>query len=156
MQKWQQKLAVSSCNAVHNGTNKNGNPFTIYEVEAVGENGQGVDQKLRSFDDLTSFVGQLVEYDIESYESTKHGVSYTLKPPEALRAKSGQGGLAASLDALRARVDAIEARLGQAPAAAGFTPTSQPAPAVGGFGPPAGPAAPAGFGGLPDTDDIPF
>ncbi len=64
-------LDITSVTAGYSGTNKNGNDFTIYDIEA-----NGVSVALRSFDKLP--IGRN-EYEVETY--TNNGkTSYTLKP----------------------------------------------------------------------------
>lgn len=106
------KLTVTSCTKIHSGNDKNGKPYTIYEVFAVDDAGIPVEAKLRAFADLA--LNELVEYEVNEHKSDKHGVSYTLSVPgkgSSSGGGGGGGGLAGSVDALRERVEKLEARL---------------------------------------------
>lgn len=59
--------------------NRQGREQTLYEIEAVNENGEPIVEPLRSFTELP--LGKAVEYDVERYEHQRHGVSWTLKKP---------------------------------------------------------------------------
>lgn len=101
------KLTVTSCEVTHQGTNKKGEPYTIYEVHAVGEDGLPVEESLRSFAELP--IGELKTYTIQPYDHERYGRSYTLSLPKAgsrLGPKVDQ--LRKELDELTKRVDALE------------------------------------------------
>lgn len=103
------KLSVTSCEVTHSGTNKKGEPYSIYEVHAVGEDGQPVDEPLKSFAELP--IGELREYRIETYDHPRYGRSYTLSLPKAgarLGPKVDQ--LREDVDDLMRRVKALEDR----------------------------------------------
>lgn len=148
-------LTVTSCKVLTSFKNAKGDDATLYEVEAVGEDGRKVDEKLRSFVELK--LDELIEYEVSRYDHEKYGLSYTLKPP------SKKSGLAASVDALRERVDKLERQnvwlyqqitKDQPP-----EPSSQPSTARSQSEPTQPPeeAAPAGAGDPPaGDDDIPF
>lgn len=150
------KITVTSRTAVKTGES-NGREWTLWEVEAVDANGDGIDHKLKTFDDLP--VGKEVEVEAERQEHEKYGVSFMLKKKT--------GGLKGSVDELRARVERLEA---QVAALGGARAPSSPAAAA---GPPetaagsSGPQSAASGGDVGDAggaggvshnpdDDIPF
>lgn len=60
--------------------NKRGDGMsTLYDVKAVDEAGNVVEEPLRSFAECP--IGKAVEYEVERHEDERHGVSWTLKPP---------------------------------------------------------------------------
>lgn len=142
------KLTVTSTKVITSGSSGKG-PWTLYEVNAVGEDGQPVTEKLRAFAELP--VGDLKEYEVEKVVHEKYGVSYTLS-------LGGGGGkhLGPKVDEVRDRVESLEQTVqwldgrlralegDAAPKAQVQSPPSEP-PA------PAAPAAPATA-----DDDIPF
>jgi hypothetical protein len=77
------RLQVVGCEVRYQGSNDKG-PYTIYEIAALDQNGEPVEQDLRSFDELP-VDGELHEFEVTPYNHPKHGRSYTLKLP-------GQGG----------------------------------------------------------------
>lgn len=109
--KFKTKLTVTSKEVAHNGTSDSGKDWTIWEVFANDEAGQPVTEKLRSFEDLPE--NQLIEVHAEEYNDDRRGTTYTL----STRAPRGQkntnssrgqsGGLAKSVDELRARVEQL-------------------------------------------------
>lgn len=72
---------VTKCNAVHQGTNRLGDAFTIYAIEGLDENDLPIERKLNSFADLP--LGRAV-YDVSRFEKKRDDgttdVSFTLKP----------------------------------------------------------------------------
>jgi hypothetical protein len=126
------KLTVVGLRDVYHGTNKKGNAYTIYEVDALGEDGQPIDLPLRTFEKLPE--GKLIEVEVEPYDGGKER-TYTLK------AKGGSSGsrLGPKLDELRERVDGHDeslralhdrvAALESNASSGGQSPPSPPAPA---------------------------
>lgn len=93
-------LNITEVVAGYSGTNANGNAFTIYDIQALDEQGNVVQAQLRSFDDLP--LGQM-EYDLEKYK--KNGkVSWTIKAPKGMRT----GVSLADHNALAQRVTVLE------------------------------------------------
>lgn len=112
---FQTKLTVTSKEVAHQGTSKKGNPFTIWEVFAVDEAGQPVEHKLRTFEDLPE--GELLSVKAEEYVDDRRGTTYTLstgRPRNTNPSRGSEGGLAQSVDELRARVDLLERQLATA------------------------------------------
>lgn len=99
------RINVTKVTPGYSGTNKNGNAFTIYDVEA-----SGVTHKLRSFDNLP--LGDN-EYEVEPY--SKDGqTTYTLKPHgwKAPRDPNQGGGVTdGDLQEIKNRLGRIEARV---------------------------------------------
>lgn len=145
------KLTITSCEAVHTGNNRNGNPYTIYEVMAMDEAGAPVTENLRAFDDLP--LNELLDCEVERYESDAHGVTFTIYPKAKVARKAGgapKGGLGKSVDELRERVNKLEAAHEELRSfiASGLNPDSKPEDVPGGA--PTAPSAaladaPAGF-----------
>lgn len=73
----------------------------MYEVYAVTEEGEPVQEDLRSFQELD--LNKLVEYEITPYHDPERGTSYTLKRQPKNTARR--------VDALEERVDELERRL---------------------------------------------
>jgi hypothetical protein len=71
------RLTITGCRSVYQGTNRKGDPYTIYEIGATDEAGQIIQQTLKSFDELA--IGLSAEFEIDPYDGGQHGWSYTLK-----------------------------------------------------------------------------
>lgn len=69
------RLRVTSCTQVYQGKNSRGDEYTIYEIEAVKGDGEAVQEKLRSFENLPL---EILDLTVVPYRSAKHGLSYTL------------------------------------------------------------------------------
>lgn len=101
-------LKIVSCRQVYSGKNQLGHEYTIYEVEAAGQDGRLINEKLRAFRALP--IGQVVEVTIEPFHSEQHGKSFTLHPKQS----TSPGGAAQLNEAkellgkLEARVSALE------------------------------------------------
>lgn len=72
------RLTVIRCEPVHSGTSRSGNPYTIYEVEALDDAGMLMEDRMRSFDALV--LNELIEYEVEEYRSDRQGDTLTIKP----------------------------------------------------------------------------
>jgi hypothetical protein len=95
------KLTVTSCEVKATGkSKKTGNDWTLYSVAAMTEAGEPVEAELKSFSNLTAFIGKLEEYELEKQEDPKYGTSFLLKMK--------RGNLAPRLDMLEARVAELE------------------------------------------------
>jgi len=80
MQEGKVILTVTRQRAISTFEKKKGTgQTTLYEVEAVDENGEVVEDALRSFAELP--LGEAVEYDVSRYEHPRHGVSWTVQKP---------------------------------------------------------------------------
>lgn len=90
------------------------NDSTLYKVFAVDENGEPVEQELRSFEELPA--GELIEYEVTRYDHAEYGTSFTLKPPKQNLGKR-TAALERSLAELTTRVEALESGVGGAAAA---------------------------------------
>ena len=108
------RLTVTACDPIYTGTNRKGNPYTIYEVFAVDESGTPVEAKLRAFDLLD--LNRLVDYDIEKREDERHGTSYTLKKPGKPDPPPDPKVMARKITKLEGEVAALNGRLGHAEA----------------------------------------
>jgi ribosomal protein S13 len=84
----------------------------LWKVEAVDENGMPIEEELRSFAELELNI--LIEYEVETYESARHGVSYTVKKPRA-NTTARVGELERQLQSALERLAVVEERLGLAP-----------------------------------------
>lgn len=102
------RLQVVGCDVGYQGTNKNNEPYTIYDVAALDENGEPVDQPLRSFDELP-IDGELHEFEVTPYDG-KNGRTYTLKRTD--QPKSSGARLGPKVDALREQVEAQAEQIG--------------------------------------------
>lgn len=91
---------------------KDGKETHLWKVEAVDENGEAITQELRSFAELE--LGILIEYDIEPYDSEKHGRSYTVKKPRA-NTTARVGVLEDQMRSALERINALEQNAGLAP-----------------------------------------
>jgi hypothetical protein len=154
------KIIVTEMRVTAQGKTKAGADYTLYQVLATKPDGQRIDLNLRSFTDLPK--NEVIEVDVELYESDTYGKSYTLKRKGGGGGGGGSKKLAESVDELRQRVERIEAFLqgrgefgGTAPAPA-QAPPPQPAAAPPQAPPPVPPAAPPPPAVPPQSDDIPF
>lgn len=140
----QRKLTVTSTKVITTGQGTKG-AWTLYEVFALGEDGQPVEAKLKSFADLTQNLNKLVAYAVEKQDHEQYGTSFLLKPPRKAGASLGP-----KVDELRVRIEQLEKavaeiRAGQVAPAVPTSPPAAPAPAPGPV-----PAA------ATSDDDIPF
>lgn len=109
--RWKTKLTVLSMDVEFEGFGKeSGNPFTIYNVEALGEDGLPVEKRLRTFDGELP-LNELVEYDVEERPDERHGTTYTLSIPGKRSSGSTGGGVKGELERLVKRLDQLESRL---------------------------------------------
>lgn len=98
------RLKITDCRQAYVGHSKRGDTFTIYEVKAERPDGREVNEKLRSFSSLP--VGQVIEVNVQPYNSEVHGRSFTLYP------KGSKGtGATAQLNELHERVTALEGKI---------------------------------------------
>lgn len=148
-------LRITKCEQVYQGTNRNGGPFTIHEIEAADANtGVLVNVPLRSFDKLE--VGTVGEFEVEKYERPGKPTTYTLKKPGG--GKGGGNALGPKVDDLRNRMELVEgnletmrANLANVQAMVERMAAGQPVAAS------AGPSLTGGgIGSVPPDDDIPF
>jgi hypothetical protein len=103
------KIKIVNCTLGYAGKNQRGDDYSIFEVEAENGEGQLIKEPLRSFSPLP--IGQVIEVTVKRFDSTKHGVSYTLTP------KRGAGGphaqaineMQEAIADLQRRVQALEA-----------------------------------------------
>lgn len=162
------KLTVTTCDVLKKGVSASGVDWTMYEVFAVDEAGAPVEAKLRAFDPLP--INELVEYGVTKRVDNRHGTSYTLDLPKALKPKRDKPkDFKAQLEELRLSHANLEQRfawvvdeLHKLQVESGAEPTSPPdAPAT--SGPQSGPTsagAPtspgATSGALASDNDIPF
>lgn len=83
----------------------------LWKVEAVDEKGQPVTEELRSFAELELNLPQV--YEIEPYDSEKHGRTYTVKKPRSNTTKR-VGELEGQMQGVLERLMVVEERLGLA------------------------------------------
>lgn len=108
------RLQVVGCDVGYQGTNKNNEPYTIYDVAALDENGEPVDQPLRSFDELP-LDGELREFEVTPYDG-KNGRTFTLKLAGQARvtgSPSPGARLGPKVDALREQVESQAQQIGE-------------------------------------------
>lgn len=86
----------------------------LWRVEAVDEQGNPVTEELRSFSELELNIP--TEYEIEPYDSEKHGRTYTVKKPRSNTSKRVNE-LEDQLRGALERIAVIEERIGLAPPA---------------------------------------
>ena len=87
----------------------------LWKVFAVDEQGKPVEEELRSFAELELHIP--IDYEIEPYESAKHGKSYTVKKPRSNTTKR-VGELESQIQGVLERLLVVEERLGLAAPAA--------------------------------------
>lgn len=93
-------LNISKVTEGYSGENRNGNAYTIYDIEAIGNS-----QKLRSFDNLPLGENQ---YEVEPYDKDGE-TTYTLKPHGFKVPRSySESSSSSSLAALEMRVTELE------------------------------------------------
>ena len=106
-QKFKTKLIVKSQEPV-GSFERNDNTVTIYGVEAVNEQGQKVDKKLRTFHEELP-IGELTEFEVEPYEHKDFGMTYTLKLITRGRAsKKDVADLTRQITDIASRLSALE------------------------------------------------
>lgn len=138
------RIRIINTSIVKEGTSNAGKPWTLREVTATKLDGEPIDLKLKTFDDLSGEV----DVEFEKQEHEKYGVSYILKRPGGgggqPRQSQAASGLGEAVDLLRQnhehlqnRVAALEGRLDAITREAQTAVTTTPAPA-------------------PTDDDIPF
>lgn len=70
------QLTITGCEKIYSGTNRKGEPYDLYEIHAVNENGVVVEQQLRSFEQLD--IGLQAEFSISKYDDPQRGTTFTL------------------------------------------------------------------------------
>jgi hypothetical protein len=154
------KLTITGCKDVYHGTNNKGNDYTIFEVQAVDEHGQPVQETLKSFEVLE--IGLVADFEVERYDGGQHGVSYTLKRQREKLGPRVQRLEEQVIPILERRVEHLERTMGVQPTPPQPPPAAQPpaqAPPAQQAPPPQPQSAPidsastARFGG---DEDIPF
>lgn len=106
------KMTIIDTTVIKTGTSDSGKTWTLYDVTAVSEDGQPIEEKLKSFDDLQGNV----EVEVERSEHAKYGVSYMLKlprggggaPPAGANPAPAGARLGPKVDELRERVERLE------------------------------------------------
>lgn len=154
--KFDTKIIVTDQKQIHQGRNRNGGEYTIFQVIAQKESGEPIsqDMNLRSFDQLPK--NQVIEVEVEEYNSEQYGTSYTVSQ----KGKRRGSGLAKKVDEMMAALKRLNARLEAVERAVGVAGTQQPAstqppPAAPQQGPPPTPPPMPSGDGMPG-DDIPF
>jgi hypothetical protein len=151
------KLTVTETKVITSGKSDKGD-WTLYDISAVGEDGQPVQKKLRSFQTLP--IGELKEYEVEEVNHEKYGQSFTLSLPGSKKGGGSGSRLGPQVDELRDRVENLEQNItwldGRVAALEGRAPATSRVESPASTGPPAGapPAAPAAPAAA--DDDIPF
>jgi hypothetical protein len=97
------RLRITDCYVGYRGKHPNGHSYTIYDIEAERLNGDPVNAKLRSFEELP--VGEELDLHVEQYDGGEHGISYTLS-------RKGGSGREQRIKDLEARVARLEFALG--------------------------------------------
>lgn len=106
---FKKKLCVTSQKILATWDNPKGTKDTnLWEVIAVDEHGQPVNEKLRSFAELE--LGVLYEYEIEPYTHPKHGKSWTVKKPRSNTTQRVQH-LEQEVRDMKDQISGIEAQL---------------------------------------------
>lgn len=90
---------------------KNAEEKVIYEIQAVNENGQAINKKLRTFQPELP-QGELIEFEVKEYIHEEHGRTFTLRMPSKGKAsKKEMSELKSQMAALANRVGALESQL---------------------------------------------
>lgn len=102
------RLKIIDCRQVYSSRNQRGDPYTIFEIDAArAEDGQRINQKLRSFSALP--IGEVVEVTVTPFVSERHGKSFTLHLKD--RERSGGGGSTARTNELSQEVADLRNRV---------------------------------------------
>lgn len=151
--KGKRKLIVREQKEIHKGT-RSGRDYVIYQVIATTEGGVPIDQNLRSFQQLPK--NQIIEVDIEKFDSPQWGVSYTLSTKKSGGEAVGKriDGLERQLAELTKRVGALEGGPARTAPPATTGPPVDRSPGTPQVQPQQPPPLP-GEGEAP-SDDIPF
>jgi len=92
---------------------KDGEDKVIFEIEAVNEQGQPINKKLRTFHPELP-QGELIEFEVAEYIHESYGQTFTLKLPSKGRAsKKDINDLRKQVSALADRVGALETEVSQ-------------------------------------------
>lgn len=130
------KVRILGCAVAHQGTDKRGEEYTLYEIKAAREDGEVItDKKLQCFSELP--VGdEVLDLIATPFQSEKHGLSFTL----SRKGHSGGGGSAKRVSELQGQVTDLVERMQRVEAwirgrgASGSVPAAAPvaaAPAAG-------------------------
>lgn len=151
--KGKRRIIVREQKEIHKGT-RHGRDYVIYQVIATTEGGVPIEENLRSFQQLPK--NQLIEVEIEKFDSPQWGVSYTLSTKKSGGEAVGKriGEMERQLAELTKRVVALEGGRTQTAPAAPAGPPAQRSPGMPEVRPQQPPQLP-GEGQAP-TDDIPF
>lgn len=105
------KITVLDTDIEHEGVSRRtGNPFTIYNVTALGEDGLPIDLRLRTFDGELP-RNELIEVEVEKRDDDRHGTTYTISIPGKGSTQPRGNPLAESVDDLKRRVTVLEEAL---------------------------------------------
>jgi hypothetical protein len=126
-------ITVIETSVIKQGRSSGGKDWTLREITAVSENGEPIELKLKSFDDLKGTVQVIVERQ----DDEKYGTSYMLKlprgsegsnpPPAGARLGPKVDAFEQRLRDLELRVEALERPSTRAGAPYGHPPDTPPA-----------------------------
>jgi hypothetical protein len=103
------RITATSCEVITTGLGKNNREYTIYEIAARGEDGLEITENLRSFEKLPLDV--LIEVEVESFSSDRHGHSYTLKLPRNSEHKAENQSGSGLLELIRTQLTELRTEL---------------------------------------------
>lgn len=92
---------------------RNGEDATLYEVDAVNEDGKKIEKLLRTFQPELP-QGELIEFEVKEYVHEKFGKTFTIKMPSRGRAsKKDIGELRTQVSSLADRLGAVEREIAE-------------------------------------------
>lgn len=100
-QKPTKTIIVSDTQKIRNGRSESGRPWTLWRVVATTEDGEPIEEELKSFSKLRT--GKPIKVEVEK-QTYKGSASFLLTP-------AGSGGLGGAVDELRQRLDDQEEAL---------------------------------------------
>src|SRR4029077_10696228 len=103
------RITVTDCTVITQGLGRNNREYTIYEIAARGEDGLEITENLRSFEELPLDV--LIDVEVETFHSERHGHSYTLKLPRNSEHKVENQSGAGLLDNIRTQLTELRTEL---------------------------------------------
>jgi hypothetical protein len=80
-------LTIIETTVIKEGTSSAGKPWTLREVTAVGEHGEPIEAKLKTFDDLSGTV----QVDIERQDDEKYGTALEARVDQLERPVASTG-----------------------------------------------------------------
>jgi hypothetical protein len=105
------RITVTDCTVITQGLGRNNREYTIYEIAARGEDGLEITENLRSFEELPLDV--LIDVEVETFNSDRHGKSFTLKLPRNSEHKVENQSGSGLLETIRSSLTELGGQVGE-------------------------------------------